>query len=43
VGGCGRVMGVSVCGVVAVGSGCVVLWSLKQGSEQLGEVSRGVR
>jgi hypothetical protein len=43
VGGCGRDSGVSVCGVGAVGSGCVVLWSLKQGSEQLGGVSYGVR
>jgi hypothetical protein len=38
VGGCGRDTEGSV-GVGAVGSGCVVLWSLKHGSEQLESIS----
>jgi hypothetical protein len=41
-GGCGRTSSGAACEVDVVGSGCVVLWSLKQGIEQLVGISRGV-
>lgn len=41
-GGCGRMTSGVACEVDGVGSGCVVLCSLKQGIEQLGCVSIGV-
>lgn len=41
-GGCGRTRSGVAREVDRVGSGCAVLWSLKQGIEQLGSVSRRV-